>query len=177
MARTHPFESEQVGEFQDVWVRSLCIEAQQYEPGVLCGREGEQGHNLNQTASRQSGLQCPFAKGVGHEDHPDTKWDQGPSQKERSQRAIGFTSGRIPELRVNHVLLKNYSVVGLHWGLYNRKLPELPHRVHAELVALYEAGRIDPLISAVVPMEGAAAALTALGSRHTVGKVVVRTRP
>jgi len=91
--------------------------------------------------------------------------------------AIGFTSGRIPELRVNHVLIKNYSVIGLHWGLYNLKRPDLPRRVHAELVDLWSAGRIDPLVSAVVPMEDAAAAVAALGSRHTVGKVVVRTRP
>ena len=29
---------------------------------------------------------------------------------------IGFTSGRIPDVPANHVLLKNYSVVGVHWG-------------------------------------------------------------
>jgi NADPH2:quinone reductase len=29
---------------------------------------------------------------------------------------IGFTSGRIPTAPANHVLLKNYSVVGVHWG-------------------------------------------------------------
>ncbi|GIT76574.1 MAG: hypothetical protein Ct9H300mP31_11050 [Acidimicrobiaceae bacterium] len=28
---------------------------------------------------------------------------------------IGFVAG-IPELATNHVLLKNYSVVGVHWG-------------------------------------------------------------
>ncbi len=31
---------------------------------------------------------------------------------------VGFTSGRIPQAAANHVLIKNYSVVGLHWGLY-----------------------------------------------------------
>src|SRR5689334_16916771 len=30
---------------------------------------------------------------------------------------IGFTSGRIPQVAANHVLIKNYAVVGLHWGL------------------------------------------------------------
>src|SRR3954454_5940830 len=30
---------------------------------------------------------------------------------------VGFTSGRIPEAPANHLLVKNYSVVGLHWGL------------------------------------------------------------
>ena len=29
---------------------------------------------------------------------------------------VGFTSGRIPDAKANHLLVKNYSVVGLHWG-------------------------------------------------------------
>ena len=36
---------------------------------------------------------------------------------------VGFTSGRIPEVPAGHVLVKNYSVVGLHWGLYRSKDP------------------------------------------------------
>src|SRR5690348_9331494 len=31
---------------------------------------------------------------------------------------VGFTSGRIAQAATNHALIKNYSVVGLHWGLY-----------------------------------------------------------
>ena len=88
---------------------------------------------------------------------------------------IGFTSGRFPEVRANHVLIKNYSVVGLHWGLYGRKQPDVPRRVHGELIALYEQGKIDPFVSKVVPMAEAPAALASLGDRGTVGKVVVRT--
>ena len=38
---------------------------------------------------------------------------------------VGFTSGQIPQARANHVLVKNYAVVGLHWGLYNERNPEL----------------------------------------------------
>jgi len=33
---------------------------------------------------------------------------------------IGFTSGRIADAPTNHVLVKNYSVVGVHWGLYRK---------------------------------------------------------
>lgn len=89
---------------------------------------------------------------------------------------IGFTSGRFPEAPANHVLIKNYSVVGVHWGLYAQKMPELPRQVHDELMALWEAGKIDPLVSQVLPMEQAPEALAALGSRGTVGKIVVKTR-
>lgn len=86
---------------------------------------------------------------------------------------IGFTSGRIPAGRANHVLVKNYSVIGVHWGLYNRKRPEVPRRAHEELTRLYAAGLIDPLVSQVVPFDQAVAALASLGSRGTYGKVVV----
>lgn len=87
---------------------------------------------------------------------------------------IGFTSGRIPDAPANHILIKNYSVVGVHWGLYAQKMPTLPAEVHAALMKLYDEGKIDPLVSQVLPMEQAPDALAALGSRGTVGKIVVR---
>ena len=87
---------------------------------------------------------------------------------------IGFTSGRFPDVRANHVLVKNYSVVGVHYGLYSRKRPEIPIAVHDEVVKLYLDGKIDPLVGAVLPMDAAPAALASLGNRGTYGKVVVR---
>jgi NADPH2:quinone reductase len=86
---------------------------------------------------------------------------------------VGFTSGRIPEAPANHLLVKNYSVVGLHWGLYRQHDPAVFGLVHEELTRLYEDGRIDPLVSQVLPLEEAPKALGALASRGTVGKVVL----
>ena len=57
---------------------------------------------------------------------------------------IGFAGGRIAEAPTNHLLVKNYSVLGLHWGLYNKVIPELAHEVHKKLVELYEKGAIGP---------------------------------
>jgi NADPH:quinone reductase len=85
---------------------------------------------------------------------------------------IGFTSGRFAEARTNHVLIKNYSVVGVHWGLYNVMNPQLIRATHDELVRLFEAGHIDPLISERVTLPEVPAALSRLGSRGTYGKVV-----
>ena len=85
---------------------------------------------------------------------------------------IGFTGGRFAEARTNHVLIKNYSVVGVHWGLYGVMMPELAAQNHAELMRLYEAGAIDPLISEHVDLGDVPAALTRLGRRGTYGKVV-----
>ncbi|HZB50532.1 MAG TPA: zinc-binding dehydrogenase, partial [Mycobacteriales bacterium] len=86
---------------------------------------------------------------------------------------VGFASGRIPEVPAGHVLVKNYSVVGLHWGLYRSQDPAVVQDAHAALCRLYADGRIRPLVSERVPMAGAPQALTKLATRGTVGKVVV----
>jgi NADPH2:quinone reductase len=87
---------------------------------------------------------------------------------------IGFAGGRIAEAPTNHVLVKNYSVVGMHWGLYTRVMPDLIRSTHEDLTGLYEAGEIDPLISETVPFEQLPEALELLGDRGTYGKIIVR---
>jgi NADPH2:quinone reductase len=86
---------------------------------------------------------------------------------------IGFAGGRIAEAPTNHVLVKNYSVVGMHWGLYTRVMPGLIRTTHEDLMRLYEAGEIDPLISGTVPFEELPKALKKLGSRGTYGKTIM----
>jgi NADPH2:quinone reductase len=85
---------------------------------------------------------------------------------------IGFTGGRFAEARTNHVLIKNYSVVGVHWGLYNLMNPQVVRETHDDLVRLFEAGRIDPLISQTIGLADVPAALARLGGRGTYGKIV-----
>jgi NADPH2:quinone reductase len=85
---------------------------------------------------------------------------------------VGFTSGRIADAPTNHLLVKNYSVVGLHWGLYGKVMPELFDETHDALIELYESGKIDPLIFKTVPFEEVPDALELLGSRKTYGKLV-----
>ncbi|OMQ14128.1 alcohol dehydrogenase, partial [Modestobacter sp. VKM Ac-2676] len=86
---------------------------------------------------------------------------------------VGFTSGRIPEVPASHVLVKNYSVVGLHWGLYRRHEPSLIGTVHEELCRLFAAGAIDPLVGDVRPLDELPQAMAAIADRATVGKVVL----
>jgi NADPH:quinone reductase len=86
---------------------------------------------------------------------------------------VGFAGGRIPEVPANHVLLKNYSVVGLHWGLYRQHDPSVLPSTHEALMNLWHKGEIDPLVGAELPLEEAPDALTRLGERGTVGKVVL----
>ena len=87
---------------------------------------------------------------------------------------IGFAGGRSAEAPANHVLVKNYSVVGMHWGLYTRVMPDLIRSTHEDLMHLYDNGGIDPLISETVSFEELPKALNKLGSRSTYGKIITR---
>lgn len=86
---------------------------------------------------------------------------------------VGFTSGRMADAPTNHALVKNYSVVGLHWGLYRSHEPSLIAEVHEDLTRLYAKGSIKPLVSQTLPLDQAPQALAALGRRGTIGKVVL----
>src|SRR5450759_2130518 len=87
---------------------------------------------------------------------------------------VGFAGGRIADAPTNHLLLKNYAVVGLHWGLYRQFEPGLFAQIHAELMDLHARGAIDPLVYAELPLVEAPAALRRLAERGTWGKVVLR---
>lgn len=86
---------------------------------------------------------------------------------------IGFTSGKFPVFAANHILIKNYSVVGLHWGAYRQHNPEMINQVWKELFELYEASKLKPVIGARYQMERAADAMKHLASRKAVGKIVL----
>ena len=86
---------------------------------------------------------------------------------------IGFAGGRIPTLAINRVLLKNFSVVGVHWGYYQRRGSPLVQEWTDALLKLYGEGRIRPVIYRAYPLREAAAALRALASRESYGKVVL----
>jgi NADPH2:quinone reductase len=87
---------------------------------------------------------------------------------------VGFTSGTIPQAPVNHALVKNYSIVGLHWGLYRRYDPARIGMVHEELCRLFADGLIDPLVGSTLPLEELPQAMAAIADRSTVGKVVLK---
>jgi NADPH:quinone reductase len=86
---------------------------------------------------------------------------------------IGFAGGRIPEAPINHLLMKNYAVVGVHWGLYRRLLPHLVPDIHEHLVDLHREGLIDPLIGAEVRFADAPEGIAMLAERRALGKIVV----
>jgi NADPH2:quinone reductase len=86
---------------------------------------------------------------------------------------IGFTSGKFPSLRANHVLIKNYGVLGLHWGAYRFHDPAAIPACQEELFRLYAAGKIKPLLGEHAPLADAPGALARVAGRGSVGKIVL----
>ncbi len=89
---------------------------------------------------------------------------------------VGFAAGTIPEIRVNRLLLRNVSVVGAAWGEAVAEDPDLPRRIHADLLPLIASGAVKPPVGAVLPFEQGAEAYRLLDEREAVGKVVLRVR-
>ncbi|WP_209122692.1 NADPH:quinone oxidoreductase family protein [Alkalihalobacillus sp. BA299] len=87
---------------------------------------------------------------------------------------IGFAGGNIPNAPTNHILVKNYSVVGVHWGLFSKLKPAEVQQEHNQLMKLYEEGKINPLIYREFDFEEVPEALNLLGDRKTWGKLVVK---
>lgn len=86
---------------------------------------------------------------------------------------IGFASGEIPQIPANILLVKNLTVIGLYWGAYWRLRPDVLAESFRTLLGWFEAGRIQPHISHVLPLDQANEALALLETRRATGKVVV----
>ncbi len=85
---------------------------------------------------------------------------------------IGFVAG-IPEIATNHVLLKNYSVVGVHWGASLGRDPGSFKQQMSSVVELSKGGEVDPLLHPTYEFDSANQALQDIADRKVVGKVVV----
>jgi NADPH2:quinone reductase len=85
---------------------------------------------------------------------------------------VGFASGDIPSAALNHALVKNYSIVGLHWGLYQQRDPGAVRDCHAELTRLAAAGTIRPLISERLTLADVPDGLRRLAEGGTTGRIV-----
>ncbi|MBI4084210.1 MAG: NADPH:quinone oxidoreductase family protein [Candidatus Lambdaproteobacteria bacterium] len=86
---------------------------------------------------------------------------------------IGFTSGRIPEIAVNRILVKVISVVGMYMGSYRANAPERVREAQRVIFGWYEAGRIRPVVSQVLPMTELVRAFELIETRRAIGKIVL----
>ncbi|MHA6325716.1 NADPH:quinone oxidoreductase family protein [Roseivivax sp. CAU 1753] len=87
--------------------------------------------------------------------------------------SIGFASGDVPQVKTNHLLVKNLTVMGVYWGGYLGFHPEVVTGSLSTLLAWYKEGRIRPHVSHVLPLDRAAEGLDLLRTRKSTGKIVI----
>lgn len=85
---------------------------------------------------------------------------------------IGFAAGDIPTLRVNRLLLRNISAVGVAWGAFLDVDPALMEEQGRLLKEMYEAGIVRPHIGARYRFEEVPEALLHLKEGKIPGKAV-----
>lgn len=88
---------------------------------------------------------------------------------------VGFAGGSIPRPALNHVLVKNYSILGLYTGRYRTENPRLVRHCHEQLTEMSAQVAIRPMVSERVPLEGAAGAVQRVADGLTIGRTVVLT--
>ncbi|MCU0907627.1 MAG: NADPH:quinone oxidoreductase family protein [Rhodobacteraceae bacterium] len=86
---------------------------------------------------------------------------------------IGFAAGTVPDLRANHLLVKNVDAIGVYWGGYLRFAPQMLADSLSTCLTLYTRGALRPHISHRLPLARAAEGLDLLRTRVATGKVVV----
>ncbi len=85
---------------------------------------------------------------------------------------IGFVGG-IAQAPTNHALLKNYSIVGVHWGA---SLMRDPTGLQNQMKAIFDLagqGKVKPALYPPVAFDQAAQALQDMADRKVYGKLVV----
>jgi NADPH2:quinone reductase len=86
---------------------------------------------------------------------------------------VGFASGPIPTLAINRILLKGCAVVGVFWGQFLMKEPQVNMANFHQLFQWYTDGKLKPPVFRTYPLAQAAQAMNDLLSRKTTGKLIL----
>ncbi len=89
---------------------------------------------------------------------------------------IGFAAGRIPEVKIGYLLVKNISLIGLQSSDYRERKPEVVRNAYEHLFALYTEGKLKPQVMAAYRMKDYVTALNMVKDRKVLGKVVITMR-
>jgi NADPH2:quinone reductase len=84
---------------------------------------------------------------------------------------VGFADGEIPEVKVNRLLLRDLTVMGVALEPWQQRFPAFSEHLTTELEAL--AARARPYIGHRLAFDGASQALGIIDRREALGKVVV----
>jgi NADPH2:quinone reductase len=86
---------------------------------------------------------------------------------------IGFASGRIPEYKANLALLKGSSMVGVFLGRFRKEEPAEYEKNFAELLSMYDAGKLKPIVTESFAMTDFVDAFNVFTERKVMGKVTL----
>lgn len=87
---------------------------------------------------------------------------------------VGFAAGQIPKVPLNLALLKERVIMGVFWGDAVRRDPATHLANMQQLATWFAEGRIRPVVSERVGLDGARDAIQRMASRQVKGKVVVQ---
>lgn len=85
---------------------------------------------------------------------------------------VGFSSGAIPAIPGNRLLLRNASAIGVYWS--HERDAALVEATVADLLALHAVGKIRPCVDTRFTLAQLPEALASLQSRRSTGKIVLR---
>lgn len=86
---------------------------------------------------------------------------------------IGFASGPIASIPLNHVLLNNRTLVGVDWGAWAMSAPDEHRAMLDELIEMVASGRLHPTEPTERPLDQASEVMASLLDRTVTGKVVL----
>jgi NADPH2:quinone reductase len=86
---------------------------------------------------------------------------------------VGFASGRIPQYKANLALLKGSSMVGVFLGRFRKEDPAEYEKNFAELLGMYDAGKLKPIVTESFAMTDFVDAFNVFTERKVMGKVTL----
>ena len=89
---------------------------------------------------------------------------------------IGFTSGRIPSYKANLALLKGSSMIGVFLGRFRKEEPAAYEQNFKELLDMYRAGKLNPIVTKSFSLEEYADAFNIFTKRKVMGKVTLEIK-
>jgi NADPH2:quinone reductase len=90
--------------------------------------------------------------------------------------AVGFTSGGVPSVRADQALVRNLSFHGMYWTPHADRHPSLVDEAAGEIFGRWRAGRLDPCVMTVAPLDEALTRVDDVAAGRTVGKSVLTIR-
>ncbi|MEO0501379.1 MAG: NADPH:quinone oxidoreductase family protein, partial [Pseudomonadota bacterium] len=86
---------------------------------------------------------------------------------------VGFAAGDIPKLPLNLTLVKGAAIVGVFWGAFTAREPEVHQANMAELLGWLGEGKLKPYVSKRFPLSEGGAAIRWMMDRKAMGKVLI----